>query len=457
MRMSTPEHAGLFDGYLRDDLSPDEKTELTELLQDKAAQQEFAEYVQMSGLLMRAASRMEAESADEAIEAASRAMPSIKPVRGPRQTRGRRRRSLFRPLYVLAAAAACIALAVGYIFLNQAVPGKDPVSIARIIETSPDNTVIREGLSLKAGADMALFSEDRLNTASGDAWIRYPGEGISIEVMAHTELALAGQDLVRLERGQLACSVDAAKLTGSFHVRTPHGIVDVLGTRFILNVSLPSDGGKGETRLEVMEGAVKLTRNDGAAITVAAGQFAVAAPDRDLIAAALEEPPAAKSDTISLIKGDTLEATGWRHDIRQEGVTSFVEGFALIQGKLVKGLAEQRVRLMKEVDFREGSVSLTFQMTRGYWSFMIRDDINSSNFYEAGLETEFSGRHSLRLQVRGAKVRLFIDGRERSPGKGFKIEGNLSKPLSSPCILRFHVAPDTKLTISDMKIQSASE
>ncbi|MFC1582586.1 FecR domain-containing protein [Planctomycetota bacterium] len=446
--MTTPEHAGLFDAYLRDDLSPEEKAELTELLQNKDGKQEFAEYVQMSGLLVRAASRLEAESADKAIEAASRTMPSIKALRGPRQARGRRRRSILRPLSILAA-AACIALAAGYIFLYQSVPGEDPVSVAHIIETSPDNTVTREGLSLRAAADMRLFPEDRLNTSSGDAWIRYPGEGIAIEVMANTELTFAGHDLVRLKRGQLACSVDGEKLTGSFHVKTPHGIVDVLGTRFLLEVILPSDGGHGETCLEVIEGAVKLTRNDGAAITVGAGQFAVAAPDKDLIAAALEKA----AGTVNLIEGDTLEAAGWRHDTRSEGVTSFVKGFSLSRGMLVKGQTTERVRLIKEIAFDEGEISFTYQMNKGYWSFMIRDDIISGNFYEVGFETELNGRHTVRLIVDRAVVRLFVDNKELIQEAGFKIEGRLTRALQTPVILRLHVADQTTLTISDMTIK----
>jgi hypothetical protein len=120
---------------------------------------------------------------------------------------------------------------------------------------------------------------------------------------------------------------------------------------------------------------------------------------------------------------------------------------------LVKGKTAARVRLIREAEFSEGEISFTFQMNRGYWSFMIRDGIHSANFYEAGFESEFKGRHIVRCLVAGSRIKLLVDGRELKPGPGFQIEGELNQALTAPVILRFHVAPETTLTISDMQIK----
>jgi hypothetical protein len=62
-------------------------------------------------------------------------------------------------------------------------------------------------------------------------------------------------------------------------IRTPNAKVKVIGTRFRTTAM------KGETRVQVEEGRVELTRtSDGKSVAIAAGQYAVAAANTELVA-----------------------------------------------------------------------------------------------------------------------------------------------------------------------------
>jgi ferric-dicitrate binding protein FerR (iron transport regulator) len=108
----------------------------------------------------------------------------------------------------------------------------------------------------------------------GRASVRY-GDGTTLEIREKTELAPDRHE-VRLFAGSVAAHVMKLPPGESFAIETPHAEARVLGTRFELTV------GAGWTRLEVEEGAVLFRKKvGGPPLTVRAGQFAVARPDRD--------------------------------------------------------------------------------------------------------------------------------------------------------------------------------
>lgn len=118
---------------------------------------------------------------------------------------------------------------------------------------------------------------------------------------------------VHLEVGTLAADV-ARQLSGrAFVLTTPQAEVCVLGTRFTLAVTAES------TRLEVLEGRVRLTRlGDKRSVEVMSGQFALAAPGA---------PPRARPlpiDEIVLYPGQgQLTGNEWRplkHDKALDGL-----------------------------------------------------------------------------------------------------------------------------------------
>jgi hypothetical protein len=75
-----------------------------------------------------------------------------------------------------------------------------------------------------------------------------------------------------------------------FIIRTPNALVEVIGTRFSTTAE------EGSTRVQVEEGRVKLTRtDDGQSVTIAAGQYAVAAANTQLVALPIAATRAAKS------------------------------------------------------------------------------------------------------------------------------------------------------------------
>jgi hypothetical protein len=111
-------------------------------------------------------------------------------------------------------------------------------------------------------------------------------EGTRVLVHADTAVRLPGPGLpLAVTRGSVAASVARQPAGQPFVLSTPHAEARVLGTKFTLAVS--SEG----TRLEVTEGRVRLTRTDGAAADVAAGQFAVAAKGTALFPRPLPEEP----------------------------------------------------------------------------------------------------------------------------------------------------------------------
>ena len=132
-----------------------------------------------------------------------------------------------------------------------------------------------------AAAGAPLYADRELATPAGvRARVRYD-DGTRIDLGPETAVVLSSRPgkHVTLRAGELAADVVRQPADRPFTLGTPHGDLRVLGTRFTVRVD------PRETRLEVHEGRVRLARADGlAAVDVAAGFFAVAAPRTALAA-----------------------------------------------------------------------------------------------------------------------------------------------------------------------------
>jgi hypothetical protein len=95
-----------------------------------------------------------------------------------------------------------------------------------------------------------------------------------------------GQDrCVLLESGTLEVAAARQHKNQPLVLMTPHAVVEVLGTKFVLNV------GANETRVTVLEGKVRFIRaTDQQSISVGANEYAVATPSAELVAKPLAEP-----------------------------------------------------------------------------------------------------------------------------------------------------------------------
>ncbi|MBN1674705.1 MAG: FecR domain-containing protein [Kiritimatiellae bacterium] len=153
---------------------------------------------------------------------------------------------------------------------------------------------------LRAG--MLVREGDRLETgAGGRAELSYEGGAAGVSVAEHSTLTVHDSALARLAQGRLTGHVSRRDPARPFVVETPHARLTVIGTAFSVQVSRvppqradappaggttgPAAGFPSATRLEVVEGAVRLTRlADGASVDVSGGYAAtvLAEPGHEL-------------------------------------------------------------------------------------------------------------------------------------------------------------------------------
>ena len=208
--------------------------------------------------------------------------------------------------YRLAALAASLAIiAGGYWFLNRG-GGENrtqsviPVSaMASIQSVNGKVELARVGKAVQVEAGMTILDQDVITASSdGGAEIKYAGEQTTVALLSGTTAKLQLQNeakLVRLEAGTLLCSIAKQPKDRPMRFVTLHVTAEVVGTELKLMVA---DAG---TRLEVMEGLVRLTGNgpDQAASTmVSAGEYAFAADGKGIVVQPITTPsPATKSVT----------------------------------------------------------------------------------------------------------------------------------------------------------------
>ncbi|TVS10276.1 MAG: hypothetical protein EA424_25690 [Planctomycetaceae bacterium] len=213
-------------------------------------------------------------------ELVGRSEPQPEPVRVVERRKPERRPSA-RPFVRMALAASLLAL-IGVGVLYHQPMGSTPVD-ARVSQADEGVVVQRGEQALPARAGWKLAAGDRLVVPAGAA--------VSVEYADRTRLIFGpqsattfqtGRGLTKrlvLQTGALVAHVPKQAEGAALEASTPQAQARVLGTRFLLAAA------PAETRLDVIEGRVRLTRSaDRAAVLVSEGQFAVAAPGTPLVA-----------------------------------------------------------------------------------------------------------------------------------------------------------------------------
>lgn len=245
---------GLADGLLTEE----EVRELGTLLADPAAGQAVGELLDLEHALRRE------RTIDAVPEVAARigrldVVPEVM----------ERVRAAARPRRWPWAAAA--AAAVLFLTLQVADPW------ATLAEGEPGAVVLRDGRELPATAGMALLPGDAVR---GQAVVRYGGERTEIVLEAGSEAVfrrVGGAKAIDLRMGEI--SAEVAPQPRPMRILAPQALAEVLGTR--LKLSAVPDA----TRLEVIEGRVRLTREaDGATVDVPAQHYTVAEANTRFVA-----------------------------------------------------------------------------------------------------------------------------------------------------------------------------
>lgn len=170
-----------------------------------------------------------------------------------------------RPAFGLSFAAALVLMVVWLMPRPASVVAQ--LELPTCVEMAGSLTAPKSGDTIHAGET----SSTTMKFADGTVLHLEPGTEILLQPVAHP--ARAGGKQFRLLRGSLSAAVAKQPAGLPLLIQTPHALVTVVGTEFDLNVAT------NQTALEVTRGLVKMTGDgDAKAVSVAAGEFAVAAP-----------------------------------------------------------------------------------------------------------------------------------------------------------------------------------
>ena len=211
------------------------------------------------------------------------------------------------------AAAAAVVLGL-WLWLPQ--PAGPLTALARLAEVRGRIVVGRAGRALEVGEGFVLRPGDVLSVGDrASATAVYP-DATRLEFSAGARAAFgddqrAGKQ-IELAAGTLSARVSKQPANSPMVVRTPHASATVIGTRFVLRVE------PARTRLEVEEGLVRLTRtSDSRSADVAAGQFAEAGNNVDLVAGPLrqERAPTAELSARDPAFWPFVADSPWNHPV----------------------------------------------------------------------------------------------------------------------------------------------
>lgn len=213
------------------------------------------------------------------------------PRRAVRSAPGRRPSwGIMAPL----ALAAVLLLAAGVTFVLWKPSGPHTTArvevpaAAKVVRAGPGVTLTRSGTRTPLATGMDLVPGDGIAVpADSTAAIGY-GDGTRLTLHGDTSLTMqpprrrgspvSGKRVI-LARGVLTADVARQAPSDPLVCLTPTVHATVLGTRFVLSAA------EARTRLEVVEGAVRLTRDhDRAAVVVTGGHYADVTADADLVA-----------------------------------------------------------------------------------------------------------------------------------------------------------------------------
>jgi hypothetical protein len=233
---------------------------------------------------------------------------------------------------------------------------------AFIASATPGVWLERGSKQIPLTQGMPLRVADRIRTAADQSCdIAYANESTRIELKPHSELQFLQSrngKRFRLSRGELKASV--GKQRTPMVLLTSQAEATVIGTRFSLVAKSHS------TWLDVEEGTVQFTRlADARSVSVAAGEFAVAAMGVDLVArraddqANVRTPIPVRVELFSEYRADDRWKVT-REAIEQQDIVTTYHSFKFPP---LEGLysAEVRVRL-REVDSLRAS-------RQNFWGF----------------------------------------------------------------------------------------
>ncbi|MBA4388968.1 MAG: hypothetical protein C0404_13385 [Verrucomicrobia bacterium] len=257
------ERQDLFDKYLHDELSREEKVILADLLEsDEEARKEFAEHMTWAGATAMSAAHVEATRISQQV-------------------------SLWRRHRVSLAAAAALVITAGVWWSVERSGRLEAVAKAEQSVQCSVFSVRGEKTELKAGD--AICDGMRIETGDGGkVKFTYFKEGTTIELNEKSLLVVgkavprvgspAGASLsktLKLDAGSLVAKVDPQPANAPMIVTTPQAEMTVLGTRF--SVAALAD----RTRLIVEQGKVRMRAagDTGAEQEVAGGSVAVVRQD----------------------------------------------------------------------------------------------------------------------------------------------------------------------------------
>lgn len=199
-------------------------------------------------------------------------------------------------------------------------------------------SIERAGKRHAGGSDPWLRPGDRIVVAGGPARLSWTSEGTSIELISGTQLvidALGAHKRLRLEQGSLHAEVAPQSPAGGLMVATPFGAVDVVGTRFRVQVQEHTSTvavEHGSVRVTTTADAPPLLLAAGYQVTVDGKTVSSPGPLADLPTPVLL-PTAPPRDRVRLSATDFRPDAGWEGDL--------VDG--TIRARAVPGTNVQRI------------------------------------------------------------------------------------------------------------------
>ncbi len=170
------------------------------------------------------------------------------------------------------ALAACLCVFAGIWLVHQR-NATTPAPLALAIET-PVRVQLPTGAVVPKSGDVIRVNDSGSGTvtfADGTTLHLEPGTELVLQAVANPPRP--GGKQLKLLAGSLSADVAKQPPGLPLLIQTPHALVTVVGTEFDLSVAT------NQTALEVTHGLVKMAgRSDTNVVSVAAGEFAVAAP-----------------------------------------------------------------------------------------------------------------------------------------------------------------------------------
>lgn len=177
------------------------------------------------------------------------------------------RSCLRRRAWAIPLAAACLALCFAVWFALRGATFSPAIETPTLVALSSGAIVPKAGDSVRVNAS----GSGTVKFADGTILHLEPGTEVRFVSIANPPRA--GGKQLKLISGSLTADVAKQPEGRPLLIETPHAIATVVGTEFDLNVAT------NQTELAVTRGLVKLTgANDAHPVSVAAGEFAVAAP-----------------------------------------------------------------------------------------------------------------------------------------------------------------------------------